>query len=88
MDQTTGDAENIFDAIVRATEQSMAARVLEFDNVDHNGDNVPNAGQLAAAAEIMAAARELRRIVPNAGQIKQAAEIMAAARELRRILGR
>jgi hypothetical protein len=42
----------------------MAARVLEFDNVDHsNGDNVPNAAQLAAAAEIMAAARELRRIL-------------------------
>jgi hypothetical protein len=64
MDQPTGDPKNIFDAIVKQTEISMAARVLEFDNVDHsNGDNVPNAAQLAAAAEIMAAARELRRIL-------------------------
>ena len=84
MDQPTGDAKNIFDQIVKQTEISTAAR--EFDNVDHNGDNVPNAAQLAQAAEILSAARELRRIVPNAGQIKQAAEIMAAARELRRIL--
>jgi len=64
MDQPTGDdAKNIFDAIVKQTEISMAARVLEFDNVDHNGDNVPNAAQLAAAAEILAKARELRRIL-------------------------
>jgi len=64
MDQPTGDdAKNIFDAIVKQTEISMAARVLEFDNVDHNGDNVPNAAQLAAAAEIMSKARELRRIL-------------------------
>ena len=62
MDQPTGDdAKNIFDAIVEQTEISMAAR--EFDNVDHNGDNVPNASQLAAAAEIMSKARELRRIL-------------------------
>ena len=62
MDQATGDPKDIFDAIVQATELSMAAR--EFDNVDHsNGDNVPNASQMAAAAEIMAAARELRRIL-------------------------
>jgi len=62
VDQATGDAKNIFDQIVQATEISMAAR--EFDNVDHsNGDNVPNASQMAAAAEILAAARELRRIL-------------------------
>jgi len=63
MDQPTGDdAKNIFDAIVEQTEISMAAR--EFDNTDHsNGDNVPNAAQLAAAAEILAKARELRRIL-------------------------
>jgi len=62
MDQPTGDdAKNIFDAIVKQTELSKAAR--GFDNVDHNGDNVPNASQLAQAAEIMAAARELRRIL-------------------------
>ena len=63
MDQPTGDdAKNIFDWL--STEESMAARVLEFDNVDHsNGDNEPNASQLAQAAEILATARELRRIL-------------------------
>ena len=61
MDQPTGDPKDIFDAIVKATELSKAAR--EFDNVDHSGDNVPNAAQLAAAAEILATARELRRLL-------------------------
>jgi len=62
MDQPTGDdAKNIFDAFVKATELNTAAR--EFDNADHNGDNVPNAAQLAAAADIMSKARELRRIL-------------------------
>jgi len=63
MDQPTGDdVNNIFDAIVELTEINMAARVI--DNTDHsNGDNVPNAAQLAAAAEILAKARELRRIL-------------------------
>jgi hypothetical protein len=62
VDQPTGDdAKNILDRL--ATEETLAARVREFDNVDHNGDNVPNAAQLAQAAEILAAARELRRIM-------------------------
>lgn len=62
MDQSTGDPKDIFDAIVQATEISMAAR--KFDNTDHsNGDNVPNAAQMAAAAEILSKARELRRIL-------------------------
>ena len=61
MDQPTGDAKNIFDQIVKQTEISTAAR--EFDNVDHNGDNVPNASQLSQASEILAAARDLRRLL-------------------------
>ena len=62
MDQPTGDdAQTIFEAIVKQTELSKAAR--EFDNVDHSGANIPNAAQLAQAAEIMSKARELRRIL-------------------------
>jgi hypothetical protein len=61
-DNLTGDAKNIFDAFIQSAKLSMAAR--GFDNVDHsNGDNVPNAAQLAQAAGILATARELRRIL-------------------------
>ena len=60
-DNLTGDAKNILDAYIQSAKLSMAAR--GFCNVDHNGDNVPNAAQLAQAAEIMATARALRRIL-------------------------
>ena len=60
-DNLTDDAKNIFDAFIGSAELSMAAR--GFCDVDHAGDNVPNASQMAQAAEIMAAARALRRIL-------------------------
>jgi len=62
MDQPTGDANALFDAIVADVEMRKLAR--EFDNVDHSdGQNIPDAVQLADAAAIMAKARELRRIL-------------------------
>ena len=76
MDQPTGDPKTLFDAIVkeliddRALEEMSRGKheaeqftAREFDNADHNGDNVPNASQMADAAEIMSKARELRRIL-------------------------
>jgi hypothetical protein len=62
MDQPTGDPKTIFDAIVADVELRKATR--EFDNVDHSGGlNIPTAQQAAAAAAILAKARELRRIL-------------------------
>lgn len=61
MDQPTSDPKTLFDAIVADVEIRKAAR--EFDNVDHSGQNIPDAAQVAAAAAIMAKARELRRIL-------------------------
>jgi hypothetical protein len=62
MDQPTGDPKTIFDAIVADLEVRKATR--EFDNADHNcGQNIPDAAQVADAAAILAAARELRRIL-------------------------
>jgi hypothetical protein len=61
MDQPS-DPKTIFDAIVADVELRKAAR--EFDNVDHSGGlNIPTALQAAAAAAILAKARELRRIL-------------------------
>ena len=57
MDQPD-DAQGIFEAIVADLEVRKAAR--EFDNVDHSGQNIPNAAQVAAAVAILAKARELR----------------------------
>jgi hypothetical protein len=59
----TDDAKNIFDAYIESAELSMAARVLEFDNVDHTGDNVPSPQQTAAAVDILRKARQLRRLL-------------------------
>ena len=61
MDQPAGDPKTLFDAIVADVEIRKAAR--EFDDVDHSGQNIPDAAQVAAAAAIMRKARELRRIL-------------------------
>ena len=61
MDQPTGDPQTLFEAIVADVEMRKMAR--EFDNADHNGDNTPTQEQIAAASDIMAKARELRRIL-------------------------
>jgi len=62
MDQPTGDPKTLFDAIVKDMEIRKAAR--EFNDVDHSdGQNIPDAAQVAAAVEILAKARELRRIL-------------------------
>ena len=61
MDQPTGDPKTLFDAIEADVEIRKAAR--EFDNVDHSGQNIPDAAQVAAAAAVMAKARHLRRIL-------------------------
>jgi hypothetical protein len=63
MDQPTGNPQDIFDAIVADMEVRKAAR--DFDNVDHSGQNIPDAVQVAAAADVMAKARELRRILQS-----------------------
>jgi hypothetical protein len=62
VDQPTGDAKTLFDAIVADVELRKATR--EFDNMDcSDGQNLPTAQQCADAAAIMAKARELRRIL-------------------------
>jgi hypothetical protein len=64
MDQPTGDPKTLFDAIVTDVEIRKMAR--EFDDVDHSdGQNIPDAVQLADASAIMAKARELRRILSS-----------------------
>jgi hypothetical protein len=63
MAQPTGDAKTLFDAIVADVEIRKAAR--DFDRTDHSGQNLPSAQQCAAAAAIMAKARELRRILSS-----------------------
>ena len=60
MDQPTGDPKTLFDAIVADVEMRKMAR--EFDNIDH-GDGKPTEAQIDAASDIMAKARELRRIL-------------------------
>jgi hypothetical protein len=61
MDQPD-DAQGIFEAIVADVEIRKAARA--FDHADHSdGQNIPDAVQVADAAAIMAKARELRRIL-------------------------
>jgi hypothetical protein len=62
MDQPTGDPQTLFDAIVADVEMRKLAR--EFDGADHSGgQNAPTPSQVAAAAAIMAKARELRNIL-------------------------
>ena len=64
MDQPTGDPKTLFAAIVADVEIRKAAR--EFDAVDHSdGQNIPTPAQCAAAAAILAKARELRRILAS-----------------------
>ena len=56
----TGDVQQLFDAIVKQTELSMAAR--EFDNTDP-GDGLPSPDQVRSAVEILRQARQLRRLL-------------------------
>ena len=61
MDQPTGNPKDIFDAIVAHVE--LRKRVREFDNLDHNGDNVPTASQIQDAKAVLAKAKELRKLI-------------------------
>jgi hypothetical protein len=61
LDQPTGNPKDLFDAIVAHVE--LSKRVREFDNVDHNGNNVPAASQIHDAKAILAKAKELRRLI-------------------------
>jgi hypothetical protein len=60
LDQPTGNPKDIFDAIVAHVE--LSKRVREFDNLDHNGDNVPTASQIQDAKAVLAKAKELRKL--------------------------
>jgi hypothetical protein len=61
LDQPTGNPKDIFDAIVAHVE--LSKRVREFDNLDHNGDNVPTASQIQDAKAVLAKAKELRKLI-------------------------
>ena len=60
MDNPTGDPKILFDVIVALTNATR-----DFDNVDHTGENVPTAQQVADAAAVLAKARELHRLLSS-----------------------